>query len=130
MNLLIENRFDQLEEKLLESAMVKSYKVLRREVSLRSGQCRIRAELRDGGLLEMFEYVQVTSKGEIITRKYRYHWQDAEGRIMRRWDNAAHYSDLPYAPHHVHLPDGFVEGVAEPPDGLQVLTQIEAQFTS
>jgi hypothetical protein len=130
MNPLIENRFDQLEERLLESMVVKSYDILRREVSLRSGQFRVRAELRDGGLLEMFEYVQVTSEGEIVARKYRYHWQDAEGKILRRWDNATHYPDLPHAPHHVHLPDGSVEGVAELPDGLQVLIQVEAQFTN
>lgn len=87
MNPLIENRFDQLEEKLLESAIVKGYDVLRREVSLRSGQFRVRVELRDGGLLELFEYVQVT-EGEIVARKYRYHWQDAKGQILRRFDNA------------------------------------------
>ena len=130
MNPLIENRFDQLEERLLESATVKGYDILRREVSLRSGQFRVRVELRDGGLLELFEYVQVTSEGEIVARKYRYHWQDVEGQIVRRWDNATHHPDLPHAPHHVHLSDGSVEGVAEPPDGLQVLTQVEAQFTN
>jgi hypothetical protein len=129
MNPLIENHFDQLEERLLESAAVKGYDILRREVSLRSGQFRARVELRDGGLLELFEYVQVI-EGEIVARKYRYHWQGAEGQVLGRWYNAAHYPDLPHAPHHVHLSDSSVEGVAEPPDGLQVLTQVEEQFTN
>jgi len=56
MNPLIENRFDQLEERLLESAVVKGYEILRLEVSLRSGQFRVRVELRDGGLLELFMF--------------------------------------------------------------------------
>ena len=39
---------------------------------------------------------------------YRYHLQDAENALVRRWDNAPHYPDLPTFPHHCHLPDGTV----------------------
>jgi hypothetical protein len=49
---------------------------------------------------------------------------------MWRWDNVNHRRDLPHAPHHVHLPDGSVKGVAEPPDLAAVLAQIETQFRS
>jgi hypothetical protein len=45
---------------------------------------------------------------------------------MWRWDNVNHRRDLPHAPHHVHLPDGSVEGVVGPPDIGRLLVEIEA----
>jgi hypothetical protein len=93
-----------------------------------SGQMRVRAVLIDGGLLEVFEYVTVNPGGTLIVNKYRYHWQDAAGNLVCRWDTAAHHWQLPHAPHHVHLPDGTVEGVASPPDVAVVITQIEARL--
>ncbi|MEE8392021.1 MAG: DUF6516 family protein [Anaerolineae bacterium] len=87
-----------------------------------------RIRLVDGGLLELFERVTADPDGTLTIKKYRYHWQDANDKVIRRWDNAAHHQHLPYTPHHVHLPDGSVEGVADPPDALEVLDQIEAKL--
>ncbi|OIO98280.1 MAG: hypothetical protein AUK03_01530 [Anaerolineae bacterium CG2_30_64_16] len=50
------------------------------------------------------------------------------GVLLRRWDAVNHHRELLTAPHHVHLPDGHVEGVAWPPDITAVLAQIEAQL--
>jgi hypothetical protein len=93
-----------------------------------SGQMRVRAVLIDGGLLEVFEYVTVNPGGMLVINKDRYHWQDAAGNLVRRWDTAAHHLHLPHAPHHVHLSDGSVEGVAKPPDIAAVITQIETHL--
>jgi hypothetical protein len=65
-------------------------------------------------------------QGQIVRLGYSYHWQDAEGRLLWRWDDVNHYRHLPYTPHHVHLSDGNVEGVANPPSLTDVLAQIEA----
>ena len=34
--------------------------------------------------------------------KYSYHWQDSEGNLILRWDNAPHHPHLDTSPHHVH----------------------------
>ena len=128
MNPEIAAYFDCLERRLLESNAVSSYTVVRREITPADGKMRIRARLRDGGLLELFEYVALDSGGQVARLKYAYHWQDADGRLARRWDAVPHYPQLPYAPHHIHLPDDSVEGVADPPDAVEVLVQIEARL--
>ncbi len=128
MNPEIAAHFDHLEQRLLESNAVASYTVVRREVTPADGKVRIRVRLRDGGLLELFEYVALDIGGQIARLKYAYHWQGADGLLVRRWDAVPHHPQLPYAPHHVHLPDGSVEGVARPPDAVEVLAQIEASL--
>ena len=128
MNPEITAYFDHLERRLLESNAVSSYTVVRRESTPADGKMRIRAQLRDGGLLELFEYVALDSGRQVTRLKYAYHWQDADGSLARRWDAVPHYPQLPYAPHHIHLPDDSVEGVADPPDAVEVLVQIEARL--
>ena len=47
-----------------------------------------------------------------FTFKYAYHWQDKEGQLRSRWDNAQHWPDIPTHPHHKHIMSGdkvFVE---------------------
>jgi hypothetical protein len=36
-------------------------------------------------------------------RKYAYHWQNKEGNLLIRWDNAGHWKDLSTFPHHKHV---------------------------
>jgi Family of unknown function (DUF6516) len=36
------------------------------------------------------------------TRKYAYHWQDREGQLRSRWDNAPHWPGVTSYPHHQH----------------------------
>ncbi|HHS96828.1 MAG TPA: hypothetical protein ENK08_02865 [Chloroflexi bacterium] len=125
MNPEIAAYFNGIEQRLLESHVVSGYTVVRREITPTSGKVRLRVRLTDGGLLELFEYVVWETKSGIIKRKYSYHWQGADGAVVRRWDAVAHHPELPYAPHHVHWPNGCVEGVAKPPSVEDVLTQIE-----
>lgn len=45
---------------------------------------------------------------EIITpeeRKYSYHWQDKNQKLITRWDTAPHHKYLDTFPHHKHDPD-------------------------
>ena len=41
-----------------------------------------------------------------FTFKYAYHWQDKEGQLRCRWDNAPHWPDMPTHPHHKHIMSG------------------------
>lgn len=120
--------FGHLEQRLLDSDAVSSYVIIRREVTPADGKVRIRARLKDGGSLELFEYVALEAGGHVVRLKYSYHWQNAEGVLVSRWDAVAHHPQLPYAPHHVHMSDGSVEGVMKPPDAMAVLAYIEAEL--
>ncbi|MCB0207759.1 MAG: hypothetical protein KDJ52_00430 [Anaerolineae bacterium] len=128
MNAIIEQRFDTTELHLLHSPAIVIYHILRRDVALADGKLRVKATLADGGLIELFEYVSEI-KGKIYVLKYSFHWQDAHGKLKKRWDNAPHYPDLPHAPHHVHHEDDSVHGVVHPPDILTVLQVLEAHYT-
>jgi hypothetical protein len=35
-------------------------------------------------------------------RKYSFHWQDKNGNLIARWDNAAHWREIDTFPHHKH----------------------------
>lgn len=37
------------------------------------------------------------------SRKYAYHWTDADGILKIRWDNAEHWPEIPTFPHHKHI---------------------------
>jgi hypothetical protein len=128
MNPNIWHRFDGLEQVLCTSPVVGEYRILRWEIAQSSGQIRAPILLVDGGLLDIFEYVVAGLDGVVLTNKYRYHWQDRSGDVVRRWDNAAHHAELPYAPHHVHLPDGEVQGVDPAPSITTVLDEIQASL--
>ena len=100
--------------------------VVREEAQGDLGLLRYRLTLRDGGLLEMFERFRVVG-GRLQVRKYRFHWQDADGQLYRRWDNAAHHPNVPTHPHHVH--DGAEANVLPhgPISAEEVLTIIAAK---
>jgi hypothetical protein len=36
---------------------------------------------------------------------YRYHFQDADNRLVFRYDNTPHFPDIETYPHHKHLPE-------------------------
>jgi hypothetical protein len=55
---------------------------------------------------------------------YAYHYQDSDGRMIFRYDNAPHYPALPTAPHHKHVSDANVVA-ANPPNLEAVLREIE-----
>jgi hypothetical protein len=42
-------------------------------------------------------------------RKYAYHWADAAGKAICRWDNAPHWPNLLTSPHHKHIGEDVLE---------------------
>jgi uncharacterized protein DUF6516 len=101
---------------------VKRVEQVRREhdATGRIGFMRYRLTLINDDLLELTERVEVQA-GEIVVTKYRHHWQNQEGALLKRWDNAPHYPQIASFPHHLH--DGAEDNVvAHPPvNALQVL---------
>ena len=124
MNPIIIQHFEEIEIRLIQSPVIVSYQIVRREIAPIDGKLRIKMALSDGGLAEFVEYI-TESGGNILLSKYSFHWQDASGKLKRRWDNAPHHPELPNSPHHVHHEDRTIHGVITVPDIFYVIEQIE-----
>lgn len=87
------------------------------------GYIRYRLTLINDDLLALAERVEVQG-GEIIVTKYRHHWQNQAGQLIKRWDNAPHHPHLASFPHHLH--DGSEENVVghSPVHALQILNLV------
>jgi len=62
---------------------------------------------------------------ERVRRHFSFHWQNAEGRTVKRLDNAPHHKELPNAPHHLHVGADHVEGFSGKPDLFAFMEQME-----
>jgi hypothetical protein len=126
---MIEAYLRQIDELLSASPAVRDIEIIRR--TLRNTEWenvlhyRYRVLLSDGGLVEMSERL-VEMRGEVTTTKYRYHWQDGHGHLLKRWDNAPHHPSMETFPNHLH--DGAEERVVSHMaiTGLEVLEYILA----
>ncbi len=78
-------------------AIIKDYRVPVFEEAGASFRLRAVINLIDGSEL----YVRETLIGG-EKRKYAYHWQSGDGRLLMRWDNAPDW-DVETFPHHKHV---------------------------
>lgn len=120
---MVETYLDDLTQELLVSHVVPSFKVLKRVFSDEDGYIRVKCSLVNGDTLEFAEYVQVR-KSKISIETYSFHWQTADGKLIRRWDNVQHHKNVDTYPHHLHIPDGRAIS-SEPMNLKKVLTTIE-----
>ena len=115
---------DAIKERLTTDPVVSDFSIIRERVTLVDGHLRARLTVSDGSLIEFSEYVQRSPDGQIDVVTYSYHWIDADGGLIRRWDNTPHFPDLPGFPHHIH--DGRTGSVVpgEPVSIFVVLDEI------
>ena len=113
---------------IVSNSRVSRWTVLREEVQGDMGLFRYRLNLKDNSLLEMFELFRVF-KQRVEVEKYSFHWQDAEGNLLKRWDNATHHPEIPTNPHHIH--DGSEENIQphEPINAEEIFTIIAENVT-
>ena len=52
--------------------------------------------IKDSSVLYIREY------NDERERHYSFHWQDSQGELLLRWDNAPHHKELKTFPHHRH----------------------------
>lgn len=124
MNDRICSYFDEIEARLIECPAIAAYQITRRDISPEDGKLRIKSTLTGNGVFECFLYVK--NKGSHLqSLRYSFHWQDAEGKLVKRLDNAPHHIDLPYAPHHLHTGAGHVEGFSGNPDIFAFIDDME-----
>ena len=69
---------------------------------------RYRLKLKDGLIVELTERI-IEESGKFNTTKYRVHWQNKSGKLIKRWDNAPHHPEINSFPDHLH--DGAVDNV-------------------
>jgi hypothetical protein len=84
---------------------------------------RIRIRFASGCLLELNEAV-IVEADTLIPLDYRYHYQDAQNRLLFRYDNTPHFPGLSSFPHHKHLPNDTL--ATEKPTVFQVLEESKA----
>jgi Family of unknown function (DUF6516) len=120
---MLEEYLRQIEALLSTSPVVRDVEIARRTVRDTALEkvlnYRYRVMLVDGGFVEMTERV-LEVQGTLEMTKYRHHWQDGNGVLIKRWDNAPHYPAIDTFPHHLH--DGAEDRVVS----HQVITGLEA----
>lgn len=114
---------------IVASPYVERWTVVREEIQGDMGLFRYQLTLRNGDLLEMFELFRVV-KGDVQVMKYSFHWQNSDGKLCKRWDNAAHHSKVSTYPHHIH--DGAEANVLphRPVSAEEVLTIVAKEISS
>jgi hypothetical protein len=126
---MIEQYLREIDELLSASPAVRDVEVIRRTQRDTEWEkvlhYRYRILLTDGGLVEMSERL-IEVRGMVTTTKYRHHWQDKHGHLLKRWDNAPHHPEIDTFPDHLH--DGAEEQVVSHVSitGLEVPQQILA----
>lgn len=68
---------------------------------------RIRTRFNSGVRLEINEAL-IVERDQLRHLDYRYHCQDAEHRLVFRYDCTPHFPRLASFPHHKHLPESVV----------------------
>jgi len=116
---------DSVKERLLTDPIVAGFHIRRERVTVSDGHFRVRVSISDGTLLEFSEYVERTQEGGIQVPVYSYHWVNAEGDLIRRWDNTPHFPDLPGYPHHVHDGQSGATLPGQPMDIAAILDHIQ-----
>jgi hypothetical protein len=124
MNERIRSHFDEIEARLIECPVIRAYQITRKDISPDDGKLRIKSALTGGGVFECFLYLKDTGHS-IYPLKFSFHWQDEEGKTVRRLDNAPHHPDLPYAPNHLHIGTDHVEGFSGSPDIFAFIDKME-----
>jgi len=119
---MLENYLDVIVHDLVVSFVVSSFQVLKREVGEEDGYIRVKCNLSNGDILEFAEYIQLR-KNMIYLETYSFHWQSADGNLVKRWDNVKHHKEVGTYPYHLHLPNNTVID-SEPMNLKKVLAEI------
>lgn len=119
---MVETYIQNMIQVLSVSRAVSSFRVLRTEVGDEDGYFRIKCKLSNGDVLEFAQYFIIRNR-KIYVETYSFHWQTADGKLKKRWDNVAHHKDVDTFPNHLHLPDKVVG--SSPMSLKKILVDIE-----
>jgi hypothetical protein len=131
---MIREYLKRLEAILASYQWVKTIQVLRCDIIETEQEqiltYRFRVVLEGNALLELMERV-VNAKDELesSTMAYRFHWQDRNGALIRRWDSAPHFPNVAGFPHHIHVGEGDSVEPGKPINCLEVLVEIDRELS-
>ncbi len=117
----INNHFARIEEKLNTFPLTVSSGSEIERIDIDKGYMKSKTIFTDGSELHLFQFVEIKNKGPKI-KKYRYHYQKKDGKLIRRWDNAKHHPDIDTFPDHVHVGEKIKN--SSRPDIEDLLTEI------
>lgn len=124
---MIDNYLQELDNLILAADEILDVKIRRRTVwdtdLEKIGLYRYKIYFSDGSFLELTERM-VEEKGELTVTKYRFHWQDKEGKLIKRWDNAPHHPEIDTFPDHLHERADDNVFPHEKMSGLEVLSTV------
>ena len=106
---------------LEKSKVVKNYIIIDARIGAHFYYLKIKANLIDDSVLFIREFV---SDREYL---YSYHWQDRNGKLRIRWDNAPHHKHVKTYPHHKHTPEVLESYETTLDDVLDVIEKIIAK---
>ena len=81
---------------LEKSSAVKDFNILVLEFFEGGFYIKIKATLNNNTELCIREY------SDVKVRKYSYHRQELNQKLLIRWDNSAHHKHIETYPHHIH----------------------------
>ncbi len=112
----------EVKARLAASPAIVTVAVVAERASTDRGYFRARLTLANGDFLEVSEYFVILA-GRPSSVGYRYQWMDgARQKLIRRWDNAEHFPDLPQFPYHVHIGD---QELVVPGSALSIVALID-----
>jgi Family of unknown function (DUF6516) len=89
----------QVEAFLQSSSKVKSFQIIDNDpLDEENYLLKIRSELFSGSALQI--------RLRAVSGNSRYSYQELTDKLLRRWDNATHFPNLPNFPHHHHDSQG------------------------
>ncbi len=108
---MLVNYIKSIEELIATSPEVIEFIILRRsfyETDLEKILIyRFKVKFKDNSTVEITErLIEFTNK--IKRTKYSYHFQDKNGKLIKRWDNAPHHPEIESYPHHLHISESRV----------------------
>ena len=123
---MLETYFQELLEAIAASPIVRLHDVTLDKRAPRAGLIRGDLYFADSSRSHFRELVEFQTN--IVRLRYSYHYQRADNSLIFRYDDTAHYSDLPNFSHHKHVGDETDVVPASPPDLHAVLREIEATY--
>ena len=121
---LIERYLAAVETALEQMDLVRVDRYVEEVLTPKRLNLRIRLRFENGILLEINEAIQVESE-TLVWVDYRYHLQDAQNRLIFRYDNTPHFPSLPTFPHHKHLPNQVITSAK--PSLIEVLQESQIE---
>jgi len=123
---VIEDYFNEIAAVVSTSQIIQSHEVAFDKRDAHIGAIRGDLALVDESRLHLREYVNL--EADPVRLKYAYHYQDAEGNFIFRYDNTPHYPELPNSPHHKHEQTEATVKPSNAPTLKEVLAEIELRL--